>query len=142
MIVFDLRCGNGHVFEGWFASSAAFEEQVGRSLLACPMCEDREVSKAVMAPAVGAKGNARPAPSAREVKHALAKLATVQAEMLAQSTWVGSGFARRARAIHDGAEPAATIHGQATPAEARSLAEDGIPIAPLLLPVVPPDRQN
>ncbi len=27
MIVFDLRCSRAHVFEAWFASSGAFEDQ-------------------------------------------------------------------------------------------------------------------
>ncbi|HVJ02972.1 MAG TPA: DUF1178 family protein, partial [Sphingomonas sp.] len=27
MIVFDLKCGAGHVFEAWFGSSAAYEAQ-------------------------------------------------------------------------------------------------------------------
>ena len=83
MIVFDLRCENGHVFEGWFGSSAAFEDQLARSLVTCPLCDSHAVTKAVMAPAVGAKGNSRPVPSAGEMKQALAKLAGAQAELLA-----------------------------------------------------------
>ena len=50
MIVFDLRCGGGHVFEAWFASSAAFDDQRERRLVACPVCGADEVEKAVMAP--------------------------------------------------------------------------------------------
>jgi hypothetical protein len=142
MIVFDLRCTNGHVFEGWFGSSSAFEEQVARSMVACPICDDRAVAKAVMAPAIGTKSNVRADASHDEIKRTLARLASAQREALSQSTWVGAGFARQARAIHDGTAPAATIHGQATVEEAKSLIEDGVAIAPLLLPVVPPERQN
>ena len=143
MIVFDLRCTAGHVFEAWFASSAAYEDQRGRGLVRCPWCDDAAVEKAVMAPAVAAKGNARadpPPPAA--VKAALHALAQAQAEALKGSTWVGSGFAGRARAMHEGTEPHAVIHGQATLAEAKALAEDGVPVAPLPLPVVPPEQAN
>ena len=138
MIVFDLRCGAGHVFEAWFASSAAFEDQRGRGLVACPMCGGAQVEKAVMAPAVSAKTNAAPPPQA--VKAALATLARAQAKALENSTWVGPNFAERARAMHDGTEPHATIHGQATPCEAKQLLDEGVPVAPLPLPVTPPER--
>ena len=58
MIVFDLKCAShGHVFEAWFGSSADYEDQRARGLVACPICGDDEVTKAVMAPAVAAKGN-------------------------------------------------------------------------------------
>jgi len=143
VIVFDLRCGDGHVFEAWFGSSADYEDQRGRGLVRCPWCDDAGVEKAVMAPAVSAKGNARPdPPSPASVKAALHALATAQKEALKDSTWVGGGFAKRARAMHDGTEPRALIHGQATPAEAKALAEDGVPVAPLPLPVVPPEQAN
>ena len=59
MIVFDLRCGTGHVFESWFGSSVAYEEQRAGGMIACPICGDTGVAKAVMAPNVGAKGNRR-----------------------------------------------------------------------------------
>ena len=140
MIVFDLRCADGHVFEAWFASSSAYDDQRARLLVACPICGDTGVRKAVMAPAISPKANAGPAPEA--VKAALATLAQAQAKALEGSTWVGPKFAERARAMHDGTEPHATIHGQATPAEAKRLVDDGVSVAPLPLPVTPPERRN
>ncbi|KQT32229.1 hypothetical protein ASG29_10420 [Sphingomonas sp. Leaf412] len=140
MIVFDLRCGGGHVFETWFASSAAFEDQRDRGLIACPMCGDGDVAKAVMAPRVTAKGNATSA-SAR-LKAVLAEIAAAQGKALTGSRWVGRRFAEEARAMHDGAAEPVTIHGQATREEARALLEDGVPVAPLLLPVTPPKALN
>ncbi|WP_375380866.1 DUF1178 family protein [uncultured Sphingomonas sp.] len=143
MIVFDLRCEAGHVFEAWFGSSAAYEDQRARSLVACPICDSHAVDKAVMAPRLAAKANAAPTQAeAAKVKAALKGLAAAQAKALEQSTWVGKRFADRARAMHEGAEPQATIHGQATLAEAKSLVADGVPVAPLPLPVVPPERSN
>jgi hypothetical protein len=145
MIVFDLRCGNGHVFEAWFGSSAAFEAQRADGLIACPMCGAVEVEKAVMAPNVAPKGNRAAAdtpPPPAKVKAALAAMAQAQAKALATSEWVGSGFAAQARAMHDGDVPDRPIHGQATLADAKALVEDGVPIAPLPFPVVPPEACN
>lgn len=143
MIVFDLRCNHGHVFEAWFASSSAYDEQRARSLVACPMCGATGVEKAVMAPNVAAKGNSRPAkPSPAEVKAALRALAAAQRQALEGSRWVGKDFAAQARAIHAGEKPQETIHGQATSDEAKALAEEGVPVAALPLPIVPPDKAN
>ncbi|PCD02683.1 hypothetical protein COC42_14955 [Sphingomonas spermidinifaciens] len=150
MIVFDLRCGHGHVFEAWFGSSAAYEEQRAGGLVECPMCGSAEIEKAVMAPNVGAKGNQRAAvpakgdeaPSPEAIKAALAAMAAAQAKALEKSQWVGTAFADQARAMHVGDAPEAPIHGQASLAEAKALAEEGVPIAPLLFPVVPPETRN
>ncbi|MGQ7359595.1 DUF1178 family protein, partial [Streptococcus suis] len=60
MIVFDLRCAAGHVFEAWFASSEAYATQRAAGQVACPLCGDTAVDKAVMAPNIPAKTNRRP----------------------------------------------------------------------------------
>jgi hypothetical protein len=144
MIVFDLKCGGGHVFEAWFGSSGDYEDQRARGLLACPLCGDAEIAKAVMAPNVPAKGNrkddAPPSPAA--VKAALAAMAAAQAKALDGSTWVGGAFANQARAMHDGEIDHKPIHGQASAEEARALVEDGVPVAPLPFPVRPPNARN
>jgi hypothetical protein len=156
MIVFDLACTHGHRFEGWFGSSADYEDQRGRGLLSCPHCGTEDVSKAPMAPAVPAKGNTRaetpPAPVAAqpmanmpmppEVQKALAALAKAQAEALKNSTWVGDRFAEETRKMHYGERDEAPIHGQASLAEAKALIEEGVPVAPLPFPVAPPDKLN
>ena len=142
MIVFDLKCGTGHVFEAWFGSSADYDDQQERGLMDCPICGDRAIEKAVMAPAVGAKGNRQEQVSPVAMKAAMAALAAAQSKALAGSQWVGAAFAGRARAMHAGEEDHAPIHGQATIAEAKELVEDGVPVAPLPLPVIPPDACN
>jgi hypothetical protein len=144
MIVFDLKCGGGHVFEAWFGSSGDYESQRERKLVACPMCGDVEIAKAVMAPNVSAKGNRREGASdARpDPKAMMAALAAAQAKMLEGSSYVGLAFAEKARAMHLGDEPQAPIHGQASAAEAKALIEEGVAVAPLPLPVVPPEQRN
>jgi hypothetical protein len=143
MIVFDLRCANAHVFEAWFASSAAYEEQRGRSLVACPFCGDSSIEKALMAPNIAAKGNSKPdLPAPAAAKAMLAALAQAQAKALEGSQWVGTAFATKARAMHAGEEEQAPIHGRTSLAEAKALVEEGVPVAPLPLPVVPPEACN
>jgi hypothetical protein len=142
MIVFDLRCPDGHVFEAWFGSSRAYDDQRDAGHLVCPMCGATRIEKAVMAPAVAAKGNrAEPLPPAA-MKQAMAALAAAQAKALESSEWVGSAFVTRARAMHSGDAPTTAIHGQASVAEAKALVAEGVPIAPLPLPVVPPKQLN
>lgn len=156
MIVFDLKCGGqGHVFEAWFGSSADYEAQQARGLIACPICGDAAVTKAVMAPAVAAKGNRRavsprpdkPAPAASGVDMAkmqalVEAVAKAQQKLLADSTWVGRDFADQARAMHYGEQDRASIHGEVAPAEAKALIAEGVEVAPLPLPVVPPHAKN
>lgn len=124
MIVYDLKCGAEHRWEGWFGSSADYEAQLARGLVSCPVCGDARVEKAAMAPAVPAKGNSRRA----------ADLATLRAKVESECEWVGRDFARRARAAHasKGADAdAKPLYGQATIREARDLLAEGIPVAPL-----------
>ena len=148
MIIFDLKCAaEGHVFEGWFGSTADYEDQQARGLVSCPVCGAGEVAKAVMAPAVGAKGNRGAGPDLfsgdpESVKTMLAALAAEQRKMLAASDYVGDRFADEARAIHLGDAAARAIHGRATRIEAEGLIEDGVPIAPLPFPVVAPGEEN
>src|SRR3546814_5191358 len=89
MIVFDLRCAGGHVFEAWFGSSADYDDQRARNLVACPICGDASVEKALMAPNVAAKGNRTGDAAPAEVKAALAALAAAQEKALEGSEWVG-----------------------------------------------------
>ena len=147
MIVFDLRCASGHVFEAWFGSSDAFEDQRGRGLLSCPICGAGDIAKAVMAPNIATKGNSQvpvssETPSPAVMKAAMQALAQAQRKALEKSEWVGSAFADRARAMHVGDADPAPIHGQATVGQAKELADEGVAIAPLPFPIVPPDAIN
>lgn len=133
MIVFDLQCGDGcDRFEAWFGSNADFEEQRSAGLVQCPICLSTNVGKAPMAPSVPRKGS----------DHPMAKLAAMQAEMLKESRWVGDQFADTARAMHAGEIERQLVHGSATLEQAKSLVDDGVPVAPLPLPVRPPSQVN
>ena len=133
MIVFDLQCRDGgETFEAWFRSNADFDEQCEDGLVQCPFCRSPNVEKAPMAPRLPSKRSNEP----------LAHLAAMQAEMLRDSRWVGDQFATTARAIHSGELAPEQVHGSATLEQAKSLLEDGVPVAPLPLPVTPPNQLN
>ena len=132
MIVFDLQClDGGETFEAWFRSNADYDEQLGSGLVECPFCKSANVAKAPMAPSVSSAG-----------VNPLARLAAIQAEVLKDSRWVGDAFAETARAMHSGEIEPEQVHGQATLEQAKSLVEDGVPVAPLPLPVAPPNQLN
>lgn len=141
MIVFDLKCGAlGHVFEAWFSSSEDYEDQLGRGLVACPLCGSLDIAKAAMAPRVPAKTNGEP--SANDVKAALAAMAGAQRKLLEGSDYVGDSFTDEARAIHLGEADARSIHGRASREQTKGLREEGIQIAPLPFPVIEPGQEN
>ena len=162
MIAFDLHCGNGHQFEGWFGSSSDFDAQTANGMLACPLCDDKMVKKALSVPNVPRKGNQRSKnlpiiPTAEsqpvadmpraeilppKMTELVQKLARAQTEMLDNSQWVGGKFAETARAMHYGEEQDRQIHGETSSDEAKALLDEGIAVTPLLFPVVPPSSKN
>lgn len=162
MIRYDLQCKKGHAFDGWFQSSAAFDKQSKRKLVACPKCASTDVSKALMAPRVTTakqKDKARKEVAARAVVArsgaaapqeavAAAQLTSEQKEIVdlmrnlrkeveANAEYVGPRFAEEARKIHDEETPARGIYGEASLAEVKELHEDGIECFPL--PILPED---
>ena len=163
MIDFDLACKDAsHVFEIWFGSSADYEDQKARGLVSCPYCGSADVDKAVMAPNVAAKGNSRsePAPVATSANVPAAANVptpgTIQGDGLEACRGAGEDArklgicrheVRRRGAVQlDGIwaheQDVRPIHGQTSSEEARALIEEGVPVAPLLLPIRPPqDRQ-
>ena len=142
MIIFDLKCAQDHVFEAWFGSSDDYAAQRARGLVSCPLCGSGEIDKAPMAPAIGAKGNQGDGLPPSQMKALLGAMADAQKKVLENSEHVGPRFADEARAIHLGEAEARAIHGQATPQQADELREEGVPVAPLPFPVIPPDEAN
>src|SRR5690349_20709418 len=118
MIHYQLRCAEGHGFDGWFKDSEAFEKQAGTGFVECPSCGGTKVERALMAPAIPKKGrparNARPeaapvpapAPQAEgpnAVTHGpvpaqmVALLQRMRAEIERKCDYVGKDFAEEAR---------------------------------------------
>lgn len=155
MKVLDLRCANGHSFEGWFGSEDDFLSQNGSGRLSCPLCNDNVITRLLSAPRLnlsGAKAPARasdPATAAEptaaaahqpsQASAASAPISTALApadmqaaflnavrSLMARTEDVGPKFAEEARRIHYGEAEQRGIRGQATPEERVALSEEGI----------------
>jgi hypothetical protein len=141
MIRYALSCEHEHGFEGWFGSSADYDDQQANGLLECPVCGTKAVRKQIMAPAVaGTKRSLRDEAPGKQ--HAVMMEAMGRLRRHVEETFddVGDAFANEARAIHEGKSEDRGIYGQATPVEVRELVEDGIPVAPL--PPEPPKKSD
>jgi hypothetical protein len=130
MIRFSLRCERAHRFDSWFGSGADFDRLADAGLIACAVCGSTEVAKDLMAPAVSTAATAA-APLSAPASPAEQALAELRRRVEAESDDVGRDFPAEARRIHAGTSPKRSIIGEARPAEARALLEDGIPVAPL-----------
>ena len=160
MIRYTLVCERQHNFESWFANSAAYDKQVKRGLVGCPICGSIKVDKAIMAPRLGRSGKpidmpqappqaplpaAAPAeapapvammsPQEREFR---GKLKELRDHLTRNAENVGRKFPEEARKMHYGEIEHRSIFGEASPQEAKDLHEEGIEFHPL--PVLPDER--
>jgi hypothetical protein len=157
MIKYALACDKGHQFESWFADSAAFDKQAKRKLVTCPICDSAKVEKAIMSPRLsGAKKRKTqapvpapadaPAPAAAapvammspQEHEFRAKLKELRAHLTKNADNVGKKFSDEARKMHYGEIEHRSIYGEATPEDAKELAEEGIEFHPL--PILPDER--
>jgi hypothetical protein len=154
VIHYQLRCDNGHGFDGWFRDSAAFDKQAAGGFVECPSCASTKVARALMAPAIPKKGrparNAAPAVpeapapppeaakppaappqavAARMPAELRAALSRLRAEVEKNCDYVGPGFAEEARKIHRGEAEPRGIYGETSPDEAESLRDEGVEFA-------------
>jgi hypothetical protein len=144
VICFTLSCPDGHSFEGWFASSAAFDTQRAGGDISCPVCGAADVDKALMAPAVTTSRRrdsvrvAAHGPQMPEENEIVAKLRHIRKHLTEGADYVGGRFAEEARRIHYDEVEKRGIYGEATSDEVRALSEEGIEFHPL--PVLPEDH--
>ena len=160
MIKYALVCDKGHDFESWFQDSAAYDKQVKKKLVTCPMCDSAKVEKAIMAPRlartdkqsvrVASEPAATPPPTpAAPEKSPVAmmspqerefrtKLKELRDHLVKNAENVGPKFPEQARKMHYGEVEHRSIYGEASPEEAKDLLEEGIEFHPL--PVLPEDR--
>ena len=134
MIKYAMRCGDGHGFEGWFSSMADYDEQAELGQLSCPACGSGDVGKALMAPAVRTSRQAETAAAARLAEiQAVVEDSARRARAYVEKNFEGVGkrFPEEARKIHYGEAEDRPIYGEATPKEAKDLAEEGVAITPV-----------
>ena len=153
MIAYTLACEAGHDFESWFASSNAYEAQVKRGLVSCPICGSAKVGKALMTPSLGRGDRNKPVPvrepsapsptrpvamfseKERQLRDMIRALRKHVAE---NSDYVGRRFPEEARQMHNGEIEHRSIWGEASAEEAKELVEEGVQVQPL--PPLPDDH--
>ena len=148
MIVFDLKCGAGHRFEGWFASGEDFAAQKERRLLSCPQCNSLRSDRGPSATRLNVLGEAQAAPAPAPAKTEPASESTgrdpfavaqmlysrLVDEIMTKTEDVGREFPAEARKIFYEEAPARSIRGVASQEEHDALVEEGVPVARLPLP--------
>ena len=137
MIIFDLRCVNGHGFEGWFASSEEFTRQQEMQLVRCPICDVARVERLPSARVHVKKSAAtmdqpvvKDAPQ-EAIAGFPADLVAKLRDIVRNTEDVGEKFPDEARKIHYEEIPARAIRGKASREEAQALTEEGIEFSPL-----------
>jgi hypothetical protein len=148
MKVLNLRCANGHGFEGWFGSDDDFMAQNGSGRIECPLCADRVISRLPSAPRLNLSGAREvvpvagsPAAAADTTTTVPAVVAEMQAawlnsvrRMMAETEDVGDRFAEEARRIHYGETAERAIRGQADAEERAALLDEGIEVLAIPVP--------
>ena len=130
MILYNLRCSGNHEFEAWFRDSGTYDSQVGAGEVACPVCGDARVGKAIMAPRLSrsAKKGAAESPSPAQVRTKyMQALREMRRQVEDNCDYVGPDFATEALKIHNGETDERNIYGEATEDETRSLIEEDVP---------------
>ena len=133
MIHYQLRCADGHEFEGWFKDSATFEVQAERGLLSCPRCGTVEVARGLMAPVVRTRpaGKAVALPQLPTVPlpdEIRAVLQRVRAEVERTCEDMGDRFADEAIRMNRGEAEERGIYGNASDEDREALADEGIEV--------------
>ncbi|MCH7929575.1 MAG: DUF1178 family protein [Proteobacteria bacterium] len=138
MILFDLKCAKDHVFEAWFKDGDTFTDQSKTGEIVCPLCANREITKAPMAPQLarrregeGPSSNSAQCPEAEQIAAAKQVIEALQHKVEENCDYVGENFAEEARKIHYGETEKRNIYGQASADEASELHEEGVEFGPL-----------
>ncbi len=136
MIAYDLQCVNGHAFEGWFEDNEAYLAQKKKGLIACPLCNNTDVSRIPSTFAI--KSSAIPGNISLQEEN-LKKIGKEIVDFIEKNfDDVGCDFAKEALKIHYGVEKPRNIRGVSTKEEEKMLKEEGVEFLKIPMPT-PPD---
>jgi hypothetical protein len=137
MKVLNLRCGQQHAYEGWFASEEDFVSQSERSIIACPLCGDTQVVRLPSAPRLNVSRHAAvesPVPPAGTEMTLQSQWLRAVRQVMSSTEDVGDRFPEEARRIHYGEVEERGIRGRASKEDAEALREEGIEVMALPMP--------
>ena len=145
MIVYDLYCDGGHVFEGWFDDGDDYRAQKEQGLISCPVCDSKVIE--IRLSAVGLRHAGIDADTSKERGEAF-DAETVEAMHQLQEYIsdnfedVGKDFASSVLKMHYGVEEARNVRGVSSPEEEKQLQSEGIPFFKLPLPGKADGKKN
>ena len=134
MIIYDLKCRDGHKFEGWFKDRGAFDEQRLQKLIECPVCGNKEPVLIPSSTVVRGRDNRSVAATTQNGEPPLKLLRALQEYIHKNFDNVGDKFAEVALRIHHGEENGRNIRGTATGSEEETLREEGVQFIKMPLP--------
>ena len=156
MISFDLECTDKHRFEGIFKDYQAFNDQLDKKMIECPVCGDTQIKRLFTGCSIqsgGVKSETADIEKSQNIEaqeniRALQQNNPSQADNKNQKNIseiisalrefvtnnfdnVGKDFAEKARAIYYGVEKERNIYGESTLEEIKELIEEGVNVMPL-----------
>lgn len=134
MIAYDLRCQNGHTFEGWFKDAEEFKKQQCSGLIACPVCEDTAIARIPSTFAIKGTPAQAPVPQQNVNVDPRTVLQAMQQFVDKHFDNVGTEFAKEALKIHYGVGEPRNIRGVSTPKEEETLRKEGVEFFKFPLP--------
>ncbi|MBW2645047.1 MAG: DUF1178 family protein [Deltaproteobacteria bacterium] len=126
MMVFDLRCENGHMFEGWFQNANDFEEQSKNKFISCPICNSIKVVKAPSKVSINITDTNSHLPQESQSAFAENPLPNLVEFLDKNFENVGSEFAKETLKMHYGVSEKRNIRGTSTAEEEKTLEKEGI----------------
>ena len=151
MIIFDIECSNGHIFEGWFDNLEAFEEQKRSGMISCPYCNDTHVKRVLSPVAIRHSKIDKGQEEERIVEDRFTNRPAVNYARLYKefieyiknnSEDVGPDFAKEALKMHYGLSEKRNIRGSATEEEEKILQKEGIEFFKIPMPKDDKEKKN
>lgn len=125
-MIYDLKCENGHAFEGWFKDRENFILQHSKKLVSCPICNSSSVEIVPSSITIMGKESRTEHPSRNKELSGMGALQKLQQYIDKNFEDVGDKFAEVALRIHFGDEEKRNIKGTSTPREEETLREEGV----------------
>jgi len=157
MIIYDLACACGGLFEGWFNGRLDFENQREAGLLACPRCGGSNIRK-ILSPVYHSSSSVpdrtglnnhqdeaglnNEGKDRTEAEAALSALRVLQRFVEKNFENVGCKLAEESLKIRYGVAEARNIRGVATPEEEKTLKSEGIELLKIPMPLPEDDKIN
>jgi len=135
MIAYDLKCINGHSFEGWFEDGQTYEEQKKNGFISCPICDSTSIARVPSTFAIKSSLSLKKFNDQHEDLENINRKIVNFVEKNFDN--VGSDFTKEALKMHYGVIEPRNIRGVSTKEEEKTLKEEGVQFIKVPMPIVP-----